>query len=126
MRISVLEKTFDSHWSARIKHSLDSPLDGMGFNVNHERGLLLAGWVLVSDSLSQVFLVVRYSGVTRSYPLNIDRPDVVSQVLAVDPAGHPLLRCGFHYEMPMCGDLEVGFYIDGSVVWLCSVSLGFN
>ena len=74
-------------------------------------GVLFQGWVLPSHPAA-VSPFVRTDGKTLYFDLNVERPDVIKRVLALEPAGHPLLNCGFRLRVPLnAQDAVFGFRI---------------
>jgi hypothetical protein len=71
----------------------------------------IRGWALAAPE-KQDFLhvVVQLCNKTLSFPMNVERPDVVDGVLGQDPEGHPQLKCGFRYAFPL-PELAPGFVI---------------
>lgn len=90
-----------------------------------QQGMLLQGWVLLTKKGlkqregAQIF--VRTGGVTEYFPLDRERPDVVSAVLQKAPQGHPQLRCGFRFHLVLNNAyFEVGICLDGEHLVLAS------
>lgn len=74
-------------------------------------GVLFQGWVLPSHPAA-VSPFVRMGGKTLYFDLNVERPDVIERVLALESAGHPLLNCGFRLRVPFqAQDAVFGFRI---------------
>lgn len=98
--------------------NLESVKDGEACQRSGQR-LLVTGWVWPTAGGHRVRLATRQNGVTRSYPLNVQRPDVV-QALQGEAPGAGSSYCGFRYKLQMDGEFEIGFEIDGWLFWLYS------
>lgn len=98
--------------------NLESVKDGTACLRSGQR-LLVAGWVWPTAGGHTVRLATRQQGVTRSYPLNVQRPDVVQAMQAEVPAA-ATNYCGFQYSVKAEAGFEIGFEIDGWLFWLYS------
>ena len=80
----------------------------------------VSGWV-VGKTIKQVHTAVRQDGVTRSYPLNVAREDVleVMQKECSTEALTPL--CGFNYAVKSGAAFDVGFEVEGWIFWVYSI-----
>jgi len=105
-----------------VKWSLDFPKSALAFESVKVGRFQLKGWAL-EDRGEQVHVALRSAGLTRCYPLNADRPDVIKHVLAAEPVGHPRLMCGFNLNFPVAPEIEFGFEIDARFVWLLKLRL---
>lgn len=81
--------------------------------------MVVATWaVAAGDDQSKSRVVVRATGVTRSCSPEVDRPDVIGNILKKNPDGHEKRKCGF-YQMVLAreasGSLEIGFESEGLV-----------
>ncbi|WP_144984496.1 glycosyltransferase family 2 protein [Halomonas sp. C22] len=68
-------------------------------------GRVVQGWLLLPEHLqdmrAQVRIVARWLPVYElCYPLDIERPDVIENVLSVAAEGHAQQRCGFRFTVP--------------------------
>lgn len=84
-------------------------------------GLLhLRGWILPDGERWKryVGVSIRLNGITRAYPLNEQRGDVVAKLLNLEPRDYPDLRCGFNLNLREVAELEFGLDLDGVLVWL--------
>lgn len=68
-------------------------------------GRIVQGWVLLDDDqterLSELRIIAQWESVYKlCHPLEIERPDVIERVLAVEPGEHPQRRCGFRFSIP--------------------------
>ena len=72
----------------------------------------------MAESELPVHVAVRYGGLTRCYPLNTERGDVVIKILGATASGHPRLRCGFDLSIEIERELEFGFEVGGRLYWL--------
>ena len=81
--------------------------------------MVVAGWaVAAGDDQSKLRVVVRATGVTSSCSTEIDRPDVIENILKENPDGHEKHKCGF-YQVVLAreasGSLEIGFESEGLI-----------
>lgn len=81
--------------------------------------MLVSGWV-VGNSPATIHIATRQDGVTRCYPLNVERPDVVQAVAGESPAASKSPICGFSYAMKSDTRFDIGFEVDGWIFWLYS------
>ncbi|WP_386083031.1 glycosyltransferase family 2 protein [Vreelandella sp. F11] len=86
------------HWA------LDYPSEQRGSRFLPS-GRVVQGWVLLPEALnemqSDVFVVAEWQPAFElCHPLEIDRPDVIENVLKVPAKQHPLLNCGFRFTIP--------------------------
>lgn len=81
--------------------------------------LLVSGWVWPGPGARRIRLATRQQGVTRSYPLNVPRPDV-AQAMQGQGLGAGPAYCGFHYTLQPEGAFEIGFEVDGWLFWVYS------
>ncbi|MGO3058823.1 MAG: glycosyltransferase family 2 protein, partial [Halomonas sp.] len=68
-------------------------------------GRVVQGWLLLPASLAEMQPQVRVVAEWKepfelSYPLEIDRPDVIENVLEQSADTHPQRRCGFRFTVP--------------------------
>lgn len=68
-------------------------------------GRVVQGWVLLHPALSaageKLRIVAEWNKAFElCHPLEIERPDVVEQVLQVSAEGHPQRQCGFRFTVP--------------------------
>lgn len=105
-----------------LKWSLDFPKSAVAFEPLQTTRFRLQGWTL-DDNGAEVHVALRTAGLTRCYPLNRERPDVIRHVLAAEPDGHPSLMCGFDLAFPVAPEIEFGFEIDARFVWLLQLRL---
>lgn len=68
-------------------------------------GRVVQGWILLSESIMDMHPKVQVVAEWQSafelcHPLEIERPDVIENVLKVSAKQHPLLRCGFRFTVP--------------------------
>lgn len=105
-----------------LKWALDFPKSAVAFESLQKTRFRLQGWTLDHNG-AEVHVALRTGGLTRCYPLNTERPDVIRYVLAVEPGGHPWLMCGFDLEFPVAPEIEFGFEIDARFVWLLKLRL---
>ena len=100
-----------------FRWTLDSPKSDDLFE-NAEGGKYkLRGWALALQG-KRLSLAVRQYGVTRCYPFNKTRADVITKVLGEEPNGHPQLMCGFEYAWPFGAPVEFGLECNAQLVWL--------
>ncbi len=103
------------------KWNFDSPkseIVGTG-SVSDIKSIELRGWALGRGD-SAIHLAVRQDGMTRSYPFNAKRSDVIMKILKEDPEVSTRLTCGFCYPIRLTGVLEVGFECNGEIHWVKS------
>ena len=125
-RIWKIEKTVKSPPEKVVSHwILDTPENGKEMAGDE---IILAGWALAADQSAQarLHLVLRLPGGTRSYPLELDRCDVIKHVFNEAAASHPSRRCGFQISLPLAEVetcLEIGFETNGLIQTVASLSL---
>lgn len=100
-----------------LKWSVDSFSPDAFVEASGQRGCAFRGWVL-SNSGREVCVAAKASGVTRCYPLNSTRADVVELVLMERPEGHEKLVCGFRVDLKVDDVVDVGFECDGVIFWV--------
>lgn len=81
--------------------------------------LLVSGWVLGNTS-RRVHVATRQHGVTRCYPLNVERRDVTRAVLNDASENPDKLLCGFKYMVRNDAEFDFGFEVDGWIFWIYS------
>lgn len=95
---------------------LDSPDNGSPVT---ESEVSIRGWALGAAGHHQALhLVLRAGEETLSYPLMVERPDVIRHVYHEEPSFHHQLVCGFLHllDRPLCaGGVTVGFEVDGVI-----------
>lgn len=79
--------------------------------------VIVSGWVW-PKSAAEVRVAMRQEGVTRSYPMNVARPDVVQALQGECGAASGSSQCGFRYAVKRGTDFEIGFEVDGWLFWL--------
>ena len=96
--------------------NLESIQEGRRLEAQDGR-MVVRGWV-VGNTPVAVHIATRQNGVTRCYPLNVERPDVVQAISNENPsiAVNPI--CGFSYAMRSDTAFDIGFEIDGWIFWL--------
>lgn len=116
-KFSSLGNSLDPEFG-RLVHrwSIDSFRDGSMLQEGEEH-LVISGWVWPT-SAAEVQLATRQGGVTRSYPMNVERPDVVQSLQVECDNGSASSVCGFKYTVLGGKDFEIGFEIDGWLFWL--------
>lgn len=97
--------------------SIDSPKSDADLVDVADGSFRLRGWAL-GNADSRLYVAVRQNGLTRCYPMNQNRPDVVRGVLGEEPDNHSRLMCGFDYVLPLGSAVEVGFECDAQFAWL--------
>ncbi|MCP5479625.1 MAG: hypothetical protein H7A20_12725, partial [Rhodanobacteraceae bacterium] len=98
--------------------ALDTPSnDAVAFD--DQTLVRISGWVLLSVPDQEPRVVVRSNDRTASWPLNVERPDVVEALAdAAIPAGALRLCCGFGRRMTLRDGFDLGFEIDGVIHWV--------
>lgn len=96
---------------------LDTPVAGAPCERIGLGRFRLRGWMLPNGTC-RLGIAVRANGLTRAYPLNEQRGDVILKVLQLDPADHPELFCGFDLALPEVREFDIGLDLDGTLVWL--------
>lgn len=81
--------------------------------------MMVSGWV-VGKTPSAVHVATRQDGVTRCYPLNVERSDVIQVVLGENPSLPVSPICGFQYALESDSAFDIGFEVDGWIFWLYS------
>lgn len=81
--------------------------------------LLVSGWVLGNTS-RPVYVATRQHGVTRCYPLNMERRDVTQAILNDASENPDKLLCGFKYMVGDDAEFDFGFEVDGWIFWIYS------
>lgn len=103
-----------------ISWALDFPVQEQDFP--SEDGVVnFKGWV-VHTSGAEVFFVVQVAGQTRSYPLNVARPDVVEHVAKTKALAHAREACGFSRQAVAADVIELGFECDGLIGWVATLT----
>jgi hypothetical protein len=107
--------------------NLESPADGGRLPAGGQ--VPVTGWAVVAKESSQgrLHVVIRLKSRTLSYPLEVQRRDVVEQVLKTEAEGHPCLVCGFSRTVSAAEaapGFEVGFESDGTIHPAARVSWG--
>jgi SAM-dependent methyltransferase len=97
--------------------SIDSPRSDAELALGDDGTFRLRGWAL-GKSGSRLHVAMRQNGLTRCYPLNQNRPDVIRKILGEEPEGHARLMCGFDYAVPLGSAVEFGFECDAKFSWL--------
>ena len=113
-----LNDLYDEFHGFVDRWNLETIRDG---NVCESEGehLIVGGWAWGKTS-RPINIAVRQEGVTRSYPLNVERPDVV-QALAENPGERwGDVICGFKYKVKNNAAFDIGFEVDGWIFWLYS------
>lgn len=101
-------------WSSTdSRHAEEAPIERWALDYPSEQrgsrflpsGRVVQGWVLLPDSLvemqAQVRVVAEWQpGYELCYPLEIERPDVIENVLEQSAEHHPQRRCGFRFTIP--------------------------
>lgn len=95
-------------------------------------GLRIEGWVLPPAQLVsaqqpvQLWLrQVDADAPALVLPLNVERKDVISKVLAQEPGGHPQLRCGYLAHVQLAdGVWELGYALGETVIWTSRWTIG--
>lgn len=82
--------------------------------------LFLQGWVIPKGH-ENLNIAIRYGGLTRSYDLNIERPDILERIDRTPSGTIPPLRCGFRYAVPRNALVEIGIEHDMRLYWIESV-----
>jgi len=81
--------------------------------------IAIGGWAIgTPEHHHALHLALQAGGETLSYPLMMERPDVIRHVYAEDPSFHPQLVCGFLHllDRQMCiHGFTVGFEVDGVI-----------
>lgn len=83
--------------------------------------VIVSGWAW-PKSPAEVRLAVRQDGITRSYPMNVERPDVVQALQGESGAGFGPPCCGFRYTVRGGNEFQIGFEVDGWLFWLYSAA----
>lgn len=105
------EATQVTHWT------LDTPQSLVPYEATDPLRFRLRGWALAEGDLP-VRVALRYGDVTRCYPIDVHRGDVVSKILKQEPDGHPKLGCGFDLSVEAVPELEFGFEVDARFTWI--------
>lgn len=100
-----------THWT------LDTPRSMVPYETVEPGRFRLRGWAIAEGDLP-VRVALRYGGVTRCYPLDTARGDVVRKILLQEPDGHPKLGCGFDLSIEAVSELEFGFEVDARFTWM--------
>lgn len=98
--------------------NLESLQEGVRFQAEEGR-MVVSGWV-VGNTPAEVHIAIRQDGVTRCYPLNVERPDVVQVVMNENLSVPPSRFCGFRYVMKSDTSFDIGFEVEGWIFWLYS------
>lgn len=107
----------DSQIGFLYRWHLDTPRsDGTG-DAFYCNALQIRGWAL-GVSGRRLHIAIRQNGLTRCYPLNENRNDVIRKILGEDPDEHAQLMCGFDYTFPISAPIEFGFECYAQFIWL--------
>ncbi|MGP9765422.1 glycosyltransferase family 2 protein [Halomonas sp. AOP13-D3-9] len=112
-RLKDLSSTTYSSGAIPVERwSLDYPSEQRGSRFLPS-GRVVQGWLLLPDSLvemhAQVRIVAEWQPVYElCYPLEIDRPDVIENVLGLPAEQHSQRGCGFRFTVPpMLGNFRL-------------------
>ena len=98
--------------------NLESLQEGKRLQAQDGR-MVVSGWV-VGNTAARIHLATRQEGVTRCYPMNVERPDVVQALMNENPTCAMSQFCGFSYAMKSDTAFDIGFEVDGWIFWLYS------
>ncbi len=100
-------------WASTTSDSAQAPIERWSLDYPSEHresrflpsGRVVQGWLLLPESLaemqSQARIIAQWLPTYElCYPLDIDRPDVIKNVLSVSPEQHPQRQCGFRFTVP--------------------------
>ncbi|TVR12242.1 MAG: tetratricopeptide repeat protein [Phormidium sp. GEM2.Bin31] len=88
----------------------------LGFPKNNKISdrLLIAGWILPKEhDIGSVTIIAKSAESEQEEILSVQRPDVIKKKLKANPQEHPLLSCGFHFEVTPAERLELYVSIEG-------------
>lgn len=120
--LSAYEISFSSLMTADFDQkiriwNLESPVAGK-CEMADEGALNIAGWALPQDAQDAVSVLIRMGAAVEVYEMNVERPDVVTAILQQPPEGHPQLRCGFNFTVPVKAVFfSLGFRVGGVDLW---------
>ena len=93
-----------------IRTGLDSPKN----DKNHYKLLVISGWILPKKhDLSSVKVIAKSDKYEHEELLSVARRDVITKILKDEPEEHPLLCCGFRFEVPPAERIEIDISIEG-------------
>jgi len=100
-------------WASTTSDSAQAPIERWSLDYPSEHresrflpsGRVVQGWLLLPESLaemqSQARIIAQWLPTYElCNPLDIDRPDVIKNVLSVSPEQHPQRQCGFRFTVP--------------------------
>jgi alginate O-acetyltransferase complex protein AlgJ len=112
-----------------LRWTLDLPANSAAVDVSSGE-LRVQGWMLLrAPGGAAPAVVVRGAdapqGEVQRHAFNCGRPDVIDRVLHEPSAGHPQVRCGFRFSVPVSVlPVELGFqWGDNEPFWAASISL---
>lgn len=109
----VLTKLAKPDTLQQLRWCIDFPVteQKVALDLLTKDGVLFQGWLLHAPAGTQMYLL--QSGIVQLYPLQLNRPDVIEQVLREPAEQHPQLGCGFRFSSVLqSADFELGIYFD--------------
>ena len=78
------------------------------------------GWLVPPPEIDSTAagIAIRVEGITRCYPLNRWRGDVIKKVLALDPERRPELMLGFDWALEEVSEFDFGLDLAGELRWV--------
>ena len=117
LRFSLERLPDDGNPAGISEWHLDSPRHEADAESLGDGKFMLRGWALSSDG-SPAHVAVEIDGVTKCYPMNTRRADVVEAILKEDPKDHPRLYCGFELPLAAAAQLRYGFEVGSRITWI--------
>lgn len=120
--LSAYEISFSSLMTADFDQkiriwNLESPVAGK-CEMADEGALNIAGWALPQDAQDAISVLIRMGAAVEVYEMNVERPDVLTAILQQPLEGHPQLRCGFNFTVPVkAAFFSLGFRVGGVDLW---------
>lgn len=103
-RLKELSSTSSNEHSPIDRWALDYPSAQRGSRFQPS-GRVVQGWLLLPEGLADMHAQVRIVAEWQPafelcHPLEIDRPDVIKNILSMSPEDHPQRVCGFRFTVP--------------------------
>ena len=95
-------------------------LEGIDTKGNKTGETLLQGWFIPKNN-ARLNVALRYDGLTRSYPLNVNRPDLSGYLSedGVEKMEH--VNFGFKYAVPKSSIIKIGIEHEMRIHWIDTV-----
>jgi hypothetical protein len=95
-------------------------LEGIDKTGGKKGEALLNGWFIPNGN-ERLNVALRYDGLTRSYPLNVNRPDLIGLLSEESVEKMEHLDFGFQYAVPKSSIIEIGIEHEMRIYWIDTV-----